>query len=215
MASLVQDVWVGTKPRLRARRLAPYAPAGVRLIFHPDLGTTLDDPPLAAFLETLAESVEVLAYEPRGQGGSAGRLGGEALSDLQWILTDLVGKLGAVPRVVVAGHGFGAWLALAAADGAAPVDAVVALAPSLRADFRPSAALVDRLRPALTAPRAGRVLLVEGAEQEPRDREAVAAWRAAQREADLVTVPGGRAAPLLPPWPAVIAAWSLGPPVSR
>src|SRR5215468_3969917 len=81
MATFVQDVWLGSEPRLRARRFAPYEEAAVRVIFHPDLGETLDDAPLAGFLEVLATRVEVIAYEPRGQGGSAGRFGLEGDDD--------------------------------------------------------------------------------------------------------------------------------------
>ncbi len=35
-ASLVQDVWLGFEPRLRARRLAPWDAAAVRLLFQLD-----------------------------------------------------------------------------------------------------------------------------------------------------------------------------------
>src|SRR5258708_27080956 len=82
MASLVQDVWLGATPRLRGRRLAPFEDARVRVVFQPDLGNTLDDPELAVFLEALASRVDVVAFQPRGQGGSGGRFGPEALDDL-------------------------------------------------------------------------------------------------------------------------------------
>ena len=53
MASLVQDVWLGWEPRLRGRRLAPWGEPRVRLLFHLDAGSTLDD---AAWID--------LAYSP-------------------------------------------------------------------------------------------------------------------------------------------------------
>src|SRR5215468_2873281 len=131
MATLVQDVWLGSEPRLRARRLAPYEEAAIRVVFHPDLGETLDDPLLAAFLERLATRVEVIAYEPRGQGGSAGRFGAAAVDDLRGLVDDLPRRWHPGLRVVLAGHGLGAWMALGATD-APGIAGVLALGPVLR-----------------------------------------------------------------------------------
>src|SRR5260221_11631427 len=118
MASLIQDVWMGSEPRLRGRRLAPYEDAPVRIVFHPDLDQTLDDPDLSSFLAGLSARVEVVAYEPRGQGGSGGRFGADALADLR-------AAVAAAPRrwpdgrpPVLGRPGVGAALALALAAGA-------------------------------------------------------------------------------------------------
>lgn len=199
MATLVQDVWLGKEPRLRARRLAPYEEAAVRVVFHPDLGATLDDPLLAAFLEQLATRVEVIAYEPRGQGGSAGRFGPPVLEDLRTLVTDLPLRWHRGLRVVVAGHGLGAWLALQVAD-APGITGVLALAPVLR----PSDLAADAPKTPLAVP----ALVIDGRDQEARDLEAVAAWVAQEPRAARLSVPGDHRAPLAPPWAEMAAVWT-------
>lgn len=201
MASLVQDVWLGTDPRLRARRLAPYEDAAVRVVFHPDLGATLDDPPLAAFLETLAVRVEVIAYEPRGQGASGGRFGPSAVDDLRSLLADLPHRWHQGLSPVVAGHGLGAWLALAVADTPG-LAGVLALGPVSRVSALLEAAQAPR--PPLAVP----ALVVDGREQEPGDLAAVAEWVAREPQATRISVPGDHAAPLDPPWSEIAAAWT-------
>jgi alpha-beta hydrolase superfamily lysophospholipase len=199
MATLVQDVWLGADPRLRARRFAPYEEAAVRVVFHPDLGETLDDPLLAGFLEQLATRVEVIAYEPRGQGGSAGRFGPVAADDLRALIDDLPRRWHRGLRVVVAGHGLGAWMALGAAD-APGVTGVLALGPVLR----PSS--LDAGAPA--SPLGVPAFVIDGREQEGGDRDAVAAWVAGEPQAAHLRVPGDHRAPLASPWAEMAAAWT-------
>ncbi len=199
MASLVQDVWLGGAPRLRGRRLAPYDEPPVRLIFHPDLGSTLDDPELSTFLETLGARVDVVAFEPRGQGGSGGRFGPEAVEDLKALVASAPQRWPDGRPLVLAGHGVGAALALATA-GQAPVRAAVALAPVVP-DFFGSEAWGQHLRnlalPLLAvAPRAG------GA-----DVATVEALTAHPRAAVLI-IPGDRLAPLRSPWVEMAAGWA-------
>ncbi len=208
MASLVQDVWLGSDPRLRARRLAPYDEAAVRVIFHPDLGATLDDPPLAAFLETLAVRVEVIAYEPRGQGGSGGRFGPPVVDDLRGLLADLPSRWHRGLRTVVAGHGLGAWLALAVAD-LPELAGVLALGPVPRVPAVLEAA--NASRPPLAVP----TLVVDGREQEAGHLAAVAEWVAREPLAARISVPGHHAAPLDPPWSEIVAAWTAMRAASR
>jgi len=100
MASMVQDVWLGWEPRLRALRLAPWDEPRVRLVFHLDAGVTLDDDRLATFLEAMAERLEVIAWEPRGQGASGGRFGPEVLDDARRLVRLLAGipaKINLIP----------------------------------------------------------------------------------------------------------------------
>jgi len=205
MASLVQDVWVGGEPRLRARRLAPYEPSPVRVLFHPDRDQTLDDPDLGPFLETLGARVEVVAVEPRGQGGSAGRFGPELLEDLRALVA-------AAPRrwpdglpMILAGHGVGAPLCLEVA-AEAEVRGVVFLGPGAAKPLPPFLAALD-LPGRITA------LRVPFLAVEPRDggdfggREMMAALRA-QPRATLVMIPGDRRAALRSPWTETIATWA-------
>jgi len=199
MATLVQDVWLGTEPRLRARRLAPYEEPAVRVIFHPDLGETLDDAPLAGFLERLAARVEVIAYEPRGQGGSAGRFGPVALDDLRGLLADLRQRWHQGRRLVVAGHGLGAWMALRASD-APGIAGILALGPVLR----PSSLETGAPASPLGAP----AFVIDGRDQDPRDQEAVAAWVAREPQAARLSVPGDHRASLESPWAEMAAAWT-------
>jgi pimeloyl-ACP methyl ester carboxylesterase len=208
VASLVQDVWLGSDPRLRARRLAPYEEAQIRVVFQPDLDATLDDPPLAAFLETLAARVEVIAYEPRGQGGSGGRFGPPVVDDLRRLLADLPSRWHEGLQPVVAGHGLGAWLALAVAD-APGLAGAIALGPVPRVPTVVEAAL--RSRPALAFP----TLVVDGREQGPDALGAVTEWVAREPLATRLSVPGDHEAPLAPPWSEVAAAWAAARAAAR
>ena len=208
MASLVQDVWLGWEPRLRARRLAPWDEARVRLVFHLDAGVTLDDGRLAGVLETMAEGLEVITWEPRGQGASGGRFGPEVLDDARRLVSETASRWGPLP-LVVGGQGLGGWLALALA-GTPGVAAAFALAPSLAsAGEEPSsplrAALVKAFaRPSVPVP----TLVVEGRERPPAEAEAVSQWLARDRRGSRLAIAGTDADVLLPPWPATVAAWA-------
>jgi len=201
VASLVQDVWLGSDPRLRARRLAPYEAARVCVVFQPDLGATLDDPQLAAFLEVLAVRVEVIAYEPRGQGGSGGRFGPAVVDDLRSLLADLPSRWHEGRRPVVAGHGLGAWLALAVAD-APGLAGTIALGPMPRVPEVVETAL--RARPALDFP----TLVVDGRDQDLSALGPVAEWVGREPLATRLSVPGDHVAPLDLLWSEVAAAWA-------
>jgi len=212
MASLVQDVWLGFEPRRRARRLAPWEEPRARLLFHLDAGETLDDPPVASLLEALAETVEVIAWEARGQGASAGALGPEVIDDARAMAEDGGRRFGE-SVVLVGGHGLGAWVALAVA-GVPGVAGAVAVAPSLAAAGaaapRPSPLRVA-LAQALAAADGGRpTLVLEGRDRPAAERHVVAQWLEREPAAAWLVAPGDDAALLAPPWPAAIAAWAAG-----
>jgi len=208
MASLVQHVWLGWEPRLRALRLAPWDEPRVRLVFHLDAGVTLDDARVATFLEAMAERLEVIAWEPRGQGASGGRFGPEVLDDARRLVTQSAARWGSLP-LVVGGHGLGGWLALALA-GTPCVAAAFALAPSLAgAGEEPSsplrAALVSAFaRPSVSVP----TLVVEGRERPAAEAEAVSQWLARDPRGSRLVTGGTDADVLLSPWPATVAAWA-------
>jgi alpha-beta hydrolase superfamily lysophospholipase len=208
MASLVQDVWLGWEPRLRALRLAPWDAPRVRLVFHLDAGGTLDDARVATFLEAMAERLEVIAWEPRGQGASGGRFGLEVLDDARRLVSESAARWGSLP-LVVGGHGLGGWLALALA-GTPGVAAAFALAPSLAgAGEEPSSPLRAALlgafaRPAHSVP----ALVVEGREGPAAEAEAVSQWLLRDPRASRLVACGTAADVLRPPWPATVAAWA-------
>jgi alpha-beta hydrolase superfamily lysophospholipase len=209
MASLVQDVWLGWEPRLRGRRLAPWDEPAVRLVFHLDAGATLDEPKVASFLDSAAGRLEVIAWEPRGQGGSGGRFGPELLEDARRLVADIPGRWGGDLPIVLGGHGLGGWLALAVAE-APGVKGALAFAPSLAAAGRPgppslAAAIAEALaRPPLDVP----TLVIEGRERAPTDAAAVAEWLAREPRASRLVVPGGDAAAFAPPWTLAATAWA-------
>src|SRR5262245_12032495 len=130
MATLVQDVWLAGEARLRGRRYGPFEPPPARVVFQPDLGATLDDPIVSSFLETLGGRLEVFAFEPRGQGGSAGRPGPEWVADLGRLLDGADQRWPDRLPIVLAGHGLGASIALSL-PGHPRVGACAALSPSL------------------------------------------------------------------------------------
>ncbi len=209
MASLVQDVWLGWEPRLRALRLAPWEEPRVRVLFHVDAGESLDDGPLGPLLETLAGRLEVVAWEPRGQGASAGRFGPEVLEDARRLATVAGSRWGALP-LVAGGLGLGGWMALALAD-LPGVRGAFALAPSFAgAGPEPSAPLRAALaaafeRPPLAVP----TLLVEGRERPAAEAEAVTLWLAREPQASRLVAGGGDEAVVAPPWPAAVTTWAL------
>jgi alpha-beta hydrolase superfamily lysophospholipase len=212
MASLVQDVWLGFEPRRRARRLGPWEACPVRLLFHLDAGETLDDPAAAGLLEELAETIEVVACELRGQGASGGVLGPGVLDDARALAKDGIRRFGDA-AVLVGGHGLGAWVALAAAD-APGIAGVVAVAPSLAAAGPPApepSPLREAIASALGGPPRGLpTLVLEGRERPAVERRVVAEWLAREPAAASMVSPGGDARLLAPPWPAAIATWAVG-----
>jgi len=199
MATLVQDVWLGTTPRLRGRRLAPFDEPPARVVFHPDLGMTLEDTALAAFLEGLGRRVDVVAYEPRGEGGSGGRFGPEALADLRSLVSSAPSRWPDGRPLVLAGHGVGAALALAAA-GETGVKAAVALAPSVP-DFLESPDWVRHVR-GLGVP------LLALAPREATAHTATMEALSSHPRAAVLLVPGDALALLRPPWAEIVAAWA-------
>jgi hypothetical protein len=207
MASLVQDVWLGWGPRLRARRLAPWTEPAVRLLFCPDEGSTLDDPPLTAFLESLAHRLEVIVWEPRGQGASAGRSGPEILDDARRLVLETPSRWGGDPILVVGGHGRGGWIALAVADQPG-VAGAFALAPSLglaqgaEPPPLPEALLAVLERPSLAIP----TLVVEPRDHPESEQERCRQWVAREPLASRVAT--ASADLLAPPWDDVIRAWT-------
>jgi alpha-beta hydrolase superfamily lysophospholipase len=208
MASLVQDVWLGWEPRLRGVRLAPWAEPRVRLFFHLDAGGTLDDGRLATVLETMAERLEVIAWEPRGQGASGGRFGPEVLDDARRLVSESAARWGSLP-LVVGGHGLGGWLALALA-GAPGVAAAFALAPLLAgAGPEPSSPLRSALVNAFARPSVRALtLVVEGRERPAAESDAVSQWLARDPRGSRLVAGGTDSDVLLPPWPAAVAAWA-------
>lgn len=208
MASLVQDLWLGREPRLRGRRLAPWEEPRVRVFFHLDAADTLDDGAVAGFLEAIAERLEVIAWEPRGHGGSGGRFGPEVLDDARRLVAEGASCWGALP-LVVGGHGLGGWLALALADTPG-VAAAFALAPSLAAAGpEPSSPLRAALAAALARPPlAVRALVLEGRERPAAEAEAVSDWLAREPRASRLVAGGTDASLLAAPWPAAVAAWA-------
>ncbi len=204
MASLVQDVWLGATPRLRGRRLAPFEDARVRVVFQPDLGNTLDDPELAVFLEALASRVDVVAFEPRGQGGSGGRFGPEALDDLVELLASAPRRWPDGLPLIVAGHGLGGTLALAAAGKAT---AAAALAPSLGGFLSPPE-LARQLQ-------AVRVPLLAVMPRGEAGSAPVAEILGGVASAAILAVPGDSREVLRPPWVEILAEWARHPPAAR
>ena len=225
--SLVQDLWLGRDLRLRGRRQAPFETPGFRVLFHCDLGSSLDDPAVDRFLTRLAAHADVVAFDPRGQGASPGCFGPGMAEDLRQIVehVDRWWKDG-LPLVLV-GHGLGGAIVLAAADHGS-VAAVVALAPWLlpleppaatlellagRTGGAPSADEVRSLLTPLEVPqRAGRLrvpmLLVDAREDPLRDPASIAGIAAAHAGGSLLTAPGDSRAALGPPWPELIVAWA-------
>lgn len=203
MASLVQDVWIGGLPRLRARRLAPYGEAPVRVVFHADLGQTLDEPDLARFLDALGARVDVVALEPRGQGGSSGEFGPEALDDLRELLRTAPLRWPDGRPLVLAGHGLGANLGLAAAAGAG-LAGLVFLGPGACPPLPPFLEPLD-LPGSLAALRIPLLAI------DPRDGGAPDPMMTAftsQPLATLLQIPGDRRAALHSPWAEVVATWA-------
>jgi hypothetical protein len=208
-ASLVQDVWLGTDPRLRGRRLAPFEAVPVRILIQADLGSSLDDASLSAFLEALAVATDVVAFEPRGEGASGGRFGPEVPEDFRSLVENAPRRWHDDLPLVVAGIGFGAAMALAVADHAA-VTGVVAVAPVLPpVSGRPD---VDALLRSLELPRRiealRRPLLVLDPREDPATNHEALAAIASHPCATLVAAPVDRPGLLAPPWPAIVGAWA-------
>ena len=211
-ASLVQDLWLGFEPRLRARRLAPWHEPATRLLFQLDPGQRLEDPAVASLLEAFGARLEVVAWEPRG--GASGLPGPELLEDTRRIASEGGRRFGP-RRVLLGGHGLGAWVALASA-GAPGLSGALALAPALAA-AGPSAPHPSALRTALASgltlePPDLPVLIAEGRDRPAAEACAAAEWLARAPRAAHLVVPGTDETLLGSPWPAAISAWadSLG-----
>jgi alpha-beta hydrolase superfamily lysophospholipase len=206
MASLVQDVWLDRGPRLRARRLAPWEEPAVRVVFCLDRSDTFDDPPLVRFLERLAERLEVVAWELRGQGASAGHFGPEVLDDTRSLVEESPARWGADRGLVLGGHGLGGWLALAAAD-LPGVTGAFSLAGSLEPAGPPSSPLRELLASlARRGPLAVPTLLIAPRDQPPGDEAATRDFLAREPHASGV-VPES-ADVLSAPWDDVVRAWA-------
>jgi pimeloyl-ACP methyl ester carboxylesterase len=228
-ASLVQDLWLGGDPRLRGRRLAPFEPAGKRLVFLPTLGASLDEEPLARYLESLAQQADVVAFEPRGQGCSAGRLGSGQVEDLRRLIEASEHWWPDGLPLCLVGHGLGASLALAAASHPS-VRSVVALAPwlksmdppdeafeAVRARVRghPTLEAVRELLEELQIAEAVRdlsvpCLLVDARDDGFGDHDAIQALGQAQPHVAFVGIPGDPLTPLTPQWANIVNAWAAG-----
>ena len=227
MATHVQDVWLGEEARLRGRRFAPYEGAPVRVILHPDLGTILDEPPVLAFLETLGGRVDLFAFEPRGHGGSAGRFGPEMPADLRGLLDTAPRRWPDGLPLVLAGHGLGGALALAAADHPL-VRGAAALAPLLpplpppetleplrqRAAQPPAVQEIEALLASLDLARKVQglripLLLIEAREDPLGNPAATRSLLGSHPTAACATVPGAHVTPLEPPWVHVLADWAV------
>jgi hypothetical protein len=208
--------------------LAPFDPPPVRIVFHPGLGTRLSDPSIWAFAEALAAHADLVLYEPRGHGASGGEFGPDVVADLERLL-EAVGRwwrdgLG----LIVAGHGLGGGLALAAAQ-LDQVRAVVALAPWLppfeaapgpfealagRVAGTPSweqvTSLLDRL--ALPTDDWGppKPTLVVRATDDPFDGGRARADGDGRGMTCSLTVPGGADAVIAAPWVDVVGVWAAG-----
>jgi len=228
-ASLTQDLWLGGDPRLRGRRLAPFEPAELRLIFLPTLGASLDEEPLASYLESLAQTADVVAFEPRGQGCSAGQLGIGQIEDLRRLIESTERWWPDELPLCLGGHGLGASFALSAANHPS-VRGVVALAPWLMS-MNPTAEACEAVRtrvrgqPTFDAVRAlleelrideavrdlsAPCLLVDAQDDPFSDQEAIRALGQAQPRVALVGVRGDPLTLLKPQWANVVNAWAAG-----
>lgn len=205
LASLVQDVFLGFEPRLRARRLGPWASPVARLFFLLDPLETLDEHYVGTLLETLAERIEVIAWEP-GHDAAAGP---ETLERSRQLARDGGRAFGERP-VFVGGSGLGAWIALATA-ATEDVQGVVAVAPSLAqagaATPEPSPLLAALAHTLAGAPLERPVLVLEGRDRPATESEVVGEWLADAPHATHLLAPGPDALLFSPPWPQVVAAW--------
>lgn len=210
-ASLVQDLWLGFEPRLRARRLAPWEQPRTRLLLQLDVGRRLDEPALSSLLELMGERIEVIAWEPRC--GPAGLPGTEALEDARRIATEGGRSFGS-RRLLLGGLGLGGWIALALAD-IPELAGVLALGPSLAAAGRtapdPSPLRLALAEALTSAPPAVPLLVAFGRDRPAGEARVVAEWLERTPGATQLVVPGPDDALLAAPWPAVITAWAEAP----
>lgn len=205
MASLVQDVWMGTEPRLRGRRLAPYEDSPVRIVFHPDVDQTLDDADLSSFLAALGARVDVVAYEPRGQGASGGRFGADALDDLRALVAAAPRRWPDGRPLVLAGHGVGAAIALAVA-AETDVRGLVFLGPGPPAPLGPFLTALDL--PARFAALRVPVLAIDPRGSGGGESSEWLGPLESQPLATALLIPGDLRAALRSPWPEVVATWA-------
>ncbi len=196
MATLHQDVWLDTHPRLRGLRLGPFREARLRAFVIPERGLSLDDPELGGFLDRLSDRIEVVAYELPADARGGSQDGPDVLESFEqrWG--------GGLPAIAL-GFGEGAALALGCAHLAA-VRGVVALGLTTPDALRAAAALpshpdaAEKALLVLAAPDGGRAPLAE-------IEGALHPWR----QACLMSLPGGPGSVLRAPWPGIVAEWAL------
>jgi hypothetical protein len=196
MATLHQDLWVGSHPRRRGLRLGPFRGARVRAAVFPEPGASLDDPELREFLERLADRVEVVALDSSAEEAGAPGESEGALAEIErrWG--------GDVPLVVMGLHD-GAPAALAAAHLPC-VRGIVLLDPPgaevlLTSADAPSHSSASE-KPLLVA------ITRDQAHSRATELEAALAhWG----HACLVLFSGEGRAAWHPPWPGALAEWAL------
>lgn len=181
----------------------------MRVVFCLARDASLDDPALEAFLEGLSEHLDVIAWEPAGQGASGGRPGPETLDHARRLVAEAPGRFGHTPPpLVVGGQGLGGWIALAAADDPG-VAGAFALDPSFGPDD-PGASEPSTLSGSVVSALERSPLAIPTLVLETRDRDEAESgftrdWVARERRATHAQV----ATPslLAEPWLEVVRAW--------
>ena len=100
---------------------------------HPLYGGDMHNPVVVAISRALArDGVATLRFDFRGVGASGGvHGGGEPEIDDAGAAVDKLASLTGLPRIVLCGYSFGAWIALQLAAADARVAAVAAVAPPI------------------------------------------------------------------------------------
>jgi hypothetical protein len=196
MATLHQDLWVGSHPRRRGLRLGPFRGARVRAAVFPEPGASLDDPELREFLERLADRVEVVALDSSAEVAAAPAEVEGALGEIERSWGD------DVPLVVMGLQG-GAPLALAAAHLPCVRGVVLLDPPGIEALL--TAADVPSRSAATEKP-----LLIAVTQDRAQSRLAeLQAGLARWPHGCLVLFSAGARSAWRPPWPGVLAEWAL------
>src|SRR5512136_3041372 len=116
VATLRQDVWVGTGDRRRGLRLGPFHDPRLRLLVAAQSGVSLDEPSLGAFLDQLAESLEVFAVELRRAADPIDADAFDGSCNEQRVLIDWIGsRWASAAPLVLCGIQEGALVTLGAA----------------------------------------------------------------------------------------------------
>jgi pimeloyl-ACP methyl ester carboxylesterase len=124
MSSFRQDFYFGVNPRSRGIRLAPHTGALARVVFHPDIGASLEDSMLMSFLAALAERLEVACLASDSSQPHENR------EQLRLLLETVDAHWSQRLPMVLLGHGFGGALVLSLADTEC-IRGVVSLAPDI------------------------------------------------------------------------------------